>query len=147
MTVHSERGAILSPMRRLLVAFVVMTATIGLSPAFARAQDTIPRHDDMTMQRSGPIDTNRIGLMSPVVIKQKFKMLGYSDVQIIGSERRLVTVNAMKAGKAVAVQLDPITGHVSEYKGRFERRPEGVMLRALDGRYTKPDTGVRRRPG
>ena len=147
MSVKSECCATVPPMLRLLVAMVVMALPLTLTPASARAQDTMPRHDGMTMQRSGPIDTNRIGLMSPVVIKQKFKMLGYSDVQIIGSERRLVTVNGMKAGKAVAVQLDPITGHVTEYKGRFERRPEGVMLRALDGRYTKPDTGVRRRPG
>ncbi len=147
MTITVERLVTVPPVLRLVLASILMASTVGLTPALARAQDTIARHDEMTMQRSGPIDTNRIGLMSPVVIKQKFKMLGYSDVQIIGSERRLVTVNGMKAGKAVAVQLDPITGHVTEYKGRFERRPEGVMLRALDGRYTKPDTGVRRRPG
>ncbi len=147
MTITVERLVTVPPLLRLVLASILMTSTVGLTPALARAQDTIARHDGMTMQRSGPIDTNRIGLMSPVVIKQKFKMLGYSDVQIIGSERRLVTVNGMKAGKAVAVQLDPITGHVTEYKGRFERRPEGVMLRALDGRYTRPDTGTRRRPG
>ena len=147
MRVKSECGATVPPPHHRFVALVVIVSILGLTPTAARAQDSVIRHDGMTMQRSGPIDTNRIGLMSPVVIKQKFKMLGYSDVQIIGSERRLVTVNGMKTGMAVAAQLDQITGKVTEFRGRFERRPEGVMLRAPDGRYVRPDTGVRRRPG
>ncbi len=147
MTINPKSISTVPPVLRLLVASVLMVSSVGLTPAIARAQDTVPRHDGMTMQRSGPIDTNRIGLMSPVVITQRFRMLGYSDVEIVGSERRLVTVNGMKGKRAVAAQLDPITGRVTEYKGRFERRPEGVMLRAPDGKYTRPDTGVRRRPG
>ena len=134
-------------MRRRLqfsAALLVLAVFASLVPAAARAQDSTLH--GMTVQRGGPIDTNRIALMSPMVIQQRLKMLGYSEVQVVGSERRLVTANATKGRRAVAVRLDPNTGKVTEHKGRFVRRPEGVMLRALDGKYIRPDTGFVRSP-
>jgi len=129
---------------RFSAAVRALPAFVLLVPVAARAQDSTVH--GMTVQRGGPIDTNRIAIMSPMVIEQRLKVLGYADVRVVGSERRIVTANATKGRRAVAVQLDPYTGKVTEHRGRFERRPEGVMLRALDGRYIRPDTGLVRSP-
>jgi hypothetical protein len=129
---------------RFAAALLVLAAFASLAPAAARAQDSTGH--GMAVERGGPLDTNRIAVMSPMVIQQRLRMLGYSNVRVVGSERRLVTANATKRQRAIAVRLDPYTGKVTEYQGRFERRPEGVMLRARDGNYIRPDTGLVRRP-
>lgn len=123
---------------RLRAAIIAIAAL----PLSVHAQDSTHHR---TAQSGDPIDTNRIGVMSFAVVRQRLVLLGYRDISVVSSERGLVTTNARKNSRSVAVRLDPQTGVVTEYKGIFERRPEGVMLRVPNGKYIRPDTGVLRR--
>jgi len=99
---------------------------IAFSPTLLFAQD------------STKIDTTRIGLMSPIVVHQRLRMLGYSNVIIIENVRAHVRANALKSGRALAVKYDPYSGKVTEVPGRLERGPRGLRLVKPDGSKVAP---------
>lgn len=87
------------------------------------AQDST-RH----VMAQGVIDTTRIGIMSPMVVQQRLRQLGYSQVSVVENVRTHVRANAIKAGKARAVKYDPHTGKVTDVPGRYERRANELRL-------------------
>lgn len=108
-------------------------AAIVFVPALLSAQDTLPRHI-----HGGEIDSSRIGLMSPMVVQQRLRLLGYTHVSVVERGRAVVQANARKRGRAVAVRLDPRSGKVTEVPGRFERRREEIWLVRPNGRAILP---------
>jgi hypothetical protein len=108
-------------------------AALVLVPALVAAQDTT-RH----YQHGGAIDSNRIGIMTPLVVQQRLRLLGYTDVSVVESARMTVRANASKSGRIVAVRLDPHSGKVTEVSGRLERRPEGLRLIRPNGTVVAP---------
>ena len=111
----------------------IVIVSLALAPATLAAQDSTHR-----MQRGGPIDTTRIGVMSPMVVQQRLRMLGYTNVALIESARRDVRANAVKSGRQVAVRLDPHSGKVTEVPGRLERARDGLRLVRPDGSIATP---------
>jgi hypothetical protein len=108
---------------------------IALAPALLFAQDSTMRQRGQTQ-----IDTTRIGLMSPIVVHQRLRMLGYSNVTIVENVRAHLRANAVKSGRALAVKYDPYSGKVTEVPGRLERGPRGLRLIKPDGSAVAPPT-------
>ena len=113
------------------LAFALGAALLG--PALAIAQDTAHMH-----QPGLSPDSNRIGVMSPMVLEQRLKMLGYTDVVVIETRRNAVLANTLKANRPVAVKLDPYTGKVVELRGKLELRRQGARLIRPDGAVVAP---------
>jgi hypothetical protein len=84
------------------------------------------------------IDTNRIGVMSPTVVQQRLRLLGYTNVIVMDIARTAVQANAVKSGRTLVVRLDPHSGKVTEVLGRLERRPQGLRLIKPNGQDTAP---------
>ena len=106
---------------------------IAIAPSLLLAQDSAMRHHEQSQ-----IDTTRIGIMSPMVVQQRLRTLGYSQVTIVENIRPHVRVNAVKSGRAVAVKYDPHSGKATEVPGRFERRPSGLRVIKPDGSEVVP---------
>lgn len=119
--------------RHMLRLFLLIGVALALAPATTAAQDT-----SAMRRHQGVIDTNRIGVMSPLVVQQRLTMLGYANVTLMESGRRAVRANASKSGRAVAVHLDPFTGKVTEAPGRLERARDGLRLVKPDGSIATP---------
>ena len=117
----------------MLRPIFLCAAVLALAPALAKAQDSTMRH-----VHGAPIDTNRIGVMSPAVAQQRLRLLGYTNVTVVERARSAVHANASKAGRTVVVKLDPRTGKVTEVPGRLERRPEGLRVIGPTGAATVP---------
>jgi hypothetical protein len=120
-------------LRPILCAFASALGIAVLSPAPSAAQDTTQMH-----QTGIEPDSNRIGVMSPMVVEQRLKMLGYTGVAIVEARPGAVLANTRKAGRALAVKLDPYTGKVVELNGRLERRRQGVRLVKPGGEVVAP---------
>ena len=103
------------------------------APSLMFAQDTTRHHRD-----SSAIDTTRIGIMSPMVVEQRLRTLGYSRVAIVENVRPHVRVNAVKSGRALAVKYDPHSGKTTEVPGRFVPGPRGLRVIRPDGTETVP---------
>jgi hypothetical protein len=117
----------------MLRTFLRVLLPIVAVPSVLFAQDSTMRHRDQTR-----IDTTRIGIMSPMVVQQRLKMLGYSQVTVVENVRLHASVNAVKAGRAVAVRYDPNSGKVTELPGRFVLRAIGLRLIKPDGAEVLP---------
>jgi hypothetical protein len=120
-------------LRPILGALAYAFGIAALSPAPSAAQDTTRMH-----QPGVKPDSNRIGVMSPLVMEQRLKMLGYTDIVVVEAQQGAVLANPYKAGRALAVKLDPYTGKVVELKGRLERRRQGVRLVKPGGEVVAP---------
>jgi hypothetical protein len=118
----------------MLRFLLLLGAVLTLAPATSAAQDSTA----MRRHQPGVIDTNRIGVMSPMVVQQRLRMLGYANVTLLESARRSVRANASKSGRPVAVHLDPFTGKVTEAPGRLERARDGLRLVRPDGSIATP---------
>ena len=108
---------------------VSVVAALLLAPALSSAQDAA---------HGGHIDTNRIGVMSPMVAQQQLRMLGYTNVTVIDVGRAAVRANAVKGGRTLVVRLDPSSGRITEVPGRLERRPKGLRLIKPNGEVVAP---------
>lgn len=106
---------------------------VALVPSALAAQDTAVRH-----RHQPEIDTTRIGVMSPIVVQQRLRLLGYSRVAIVENVRSHVRANAFRSGRAVAVKYDPHSGKTTALPGRFERTPRGLLLVRPDGSAIVP---------
>lgn len=123
---------------------LIAAALILLCPSLMWGQDSTHRR-----QRGGPIDTTRIGVMSPMVVQQRLQQLGYTNVTLVESTRVSVRANASKGGRPMAVRLDPHSGKVIAVPGRMERGRDGLRLIRPDGSIAappQPEGGAPARP-
>jgi hypothetical protein len=94
-----------------------------LWPALLHGQDSLQIHQPGVMP-----DTTRIGLMSPMVVQQRLRMLGHNRISVVQTERSVVYANTVKDGRRLGVRLDVFSGRLVEQPGRLELRPQGLRL-------------------